>query len=348
MPSSKATDTVAVIGAGSWGTAIAHLLAPKVREVRLWARSAELADIIRQQRTNEKYLPGVTLPENVGVTNQLADVVAGGEFVVLAVPCVGVPTVCECLAQVVSPMALIVSATKGLHNDSKLRPSQIITRACGGEERVAVLSGPNLAREVVSGIPTTTVIAASNAEVSQRAQVLFSTPTFRVYTNSDVVGVELGGALKNIIAIAAGINDGLGFGDNTKAALATRGLVEMTRLGVALGGKMETFFGLSGVGDLFATCASQHSRNHKVGFRLGRGETLAEIQASMTMIAEGVSTTQAAFHRARELGIDMPITEQIHAVLFEGKNPRQAVADLMSRQFKAESTEDYSPYRENE
>ncbi|MCS6861482.1 MAG: NAD(P)-dependent glycerol-3-phosphate dehydrogenase [Abditibacteriales bacterium] len=345
MLSTKTKDILAVIGAGSWGTALAHLLAPKVREVRLWVRSAELADLIRQRRMNEKYLPGVTLPENVAVTSHLADAVAGVEFVVLAVPCVGVPTVCEALAPVVSPTAILVSATKGLHNDSGLRPSQIIAHTCGGAERIAVLSGPNLAREVVSGIPTTTVIAASNPEVSQRAQVLFSTPTFRVYTNSDVVGVELGGALKNIIAIAAGINDGLGFGDNTKAALATRGLVEMTRLGIALGGKLETFFGLSGVGDLFATCASRHSRNHHVGFRLGRGETLAEIQASMTMIAEGIPTTQAAFHRARELGIDMPITEQIHAVLFEGKNPRQAVADLMSRRSKAESTEDYSPWR---
>lgn len=345
MSSTKTTNILAVIGAGSWGTAIAHLLAPKVSEVRLWARSAELADLIRQHRTNEKYLPGVTLPENVNVTSQLADAVADVEFIVLAVPCVGVPTVCERLASVVSSTAIIVSATKGLHHDSGLRPSQIIARTCGGAERIAVLSGPNLAREVVRGIPTTTVIAAADAEVARRAQVLFSTPTFRVYTNSDVVGVELGGALKNIIAIAAGINDGLGFGDNTKAALATRGLVEMTRLGVALGGRMETFFGLSGVGDLFATCASQHSRNHQVGFRLGRGETLADIQASMTMVAEGIPTTQAAYHRARELSIEMPITEQIHAVLFEGKSPHQAVADLMSRRFKAESTEDYSPWR---
>jgi glycerol-3-phosphate dehydrogenase (NAD(P)+) len=335
---------VAVIGAGSWGTAIASMLATKAGSVRLWARVPQFAEVVRQRRENEKYLPGVPLPDNVEVTGNLAEAVAGVAFVVLAVPCVGVPSVCDALAQVLSSHAIIISATKGLHDESGLRPSQIIARACGGEERVAVLSGPNLAREVVSGIPTTTVMAASNVEVSRQAQVLFSTPTFRVYTNPDVVGVELGGALKNVIAIAAGINDGLGFGNNTKAALETRGLVEMTRLGVALGGKVETFFGLSGLGDLIATCASHHSRNHTVGWRLGQGESLAQIQASMNMVAEGVPTTQAALRRAREMQMDMPITEQVHAVLFEGKNPHQAVADLMGRQSKAEFDEDFSAW----
>lgn len=331
-------ESVSVVGAGSWGTALAYLLGSKGYQVTLWARSAQLVDQTRLSRENATYLPGVVLPESITITQSLQEALEGTELVVMAPPCVGVRSVIREALPFLSDTAVLLSATKGLEEEGARRPSEMIAESLGSDaiERIAVLSGPNLAREIVRGIPSTTVIACDNGEVARRFQGVFSTPYFRVYTNADVAGVELAGALKNIIAIGAGVSDGLGFGDNTKAALVTRGLVEITRLGVALGAKAETFTGLAGMGDLFATCASNHSRNRRVGYRLAQGETLEQISASTRMIAEGVPTTAAAVRSAEEHGIEMPISREIYRMLFDGKDPRQAVTDLMTRAAKPE------------
>jgi len=329
---------IAVLGAGSWGTALAYLLGRKGYNVTLWGRSPDLISRMCLSRENDVYLPGVVLPENIALTSSLEQALARSLYVITAPPCVGVRALMEKARVYLCAEARVLSATKGLLPDTAQRPSEVILENIGSGyvDRTAVLSGPNLAREVVRGIPTTTVIACGNLQTAEEFQQLFSSPTFRVYTNEDIAGVELGGALKNIIAIGAGVSDGLGFGDNTKAALVTRGLVEITRLGVALGGKAETFTGLAGMGDLFATCVSKHSRNYQVGFRLAQGENLAQIAQSTPMIAEGVPTTQAAMRYAMEHEIEMPITHEIYLMLFKGKDPRSAVADLMHRAAKQE------------
>jgi len=254
-------------------------------------------------------------------------------MVVLAVPSRGMRETVRALRPHLAPQHYLISAAKGLEDDTGLRMTEIIAQELPQPwgAAPACLSGPNLAAEVAAGIATTTVIACADAAVARRAQQVFMQPTFRVYTNPDVVGVELGGALKNVIAIGAGINDGLGFGDNTKAALVTRGLAEMTRLGVALGAAAATFMGLSGIGDLVATCASRRSRNHYVGYQLALGRALDDILAGMDMIAEGVPTTRAAVRLAGQVGVEMPITRAVHAVLFEGMQPSEAVRSLMSR-----------------
>jgi glycerol-3-phosphate dehydrogenase (NAD(P)+) len=328
---------VAVIGAGSWGTALSLLLAQKDIPVRLWARRPDFAAALAGDRRNERYLPGVNLPESIEITDDLAAALAGARMVVLAVPSRGLREICRLLAPLVEPEQIPVSVAKGLEHDTGLRMSQVIGQELPQvAERVVVLSGPNLAAEVAAGIATTTVVAGATEELLREVQAAFMHPTFRVYTNPDLVGVELGGALKHIIAIGAGISDGLGFGDNTKASLVTRGLAEMTRLGAALGACEETFRGLSGLGDLVATCSSSKSRNHHVGYELAWGRTLDEILAGMVMVAEGVPTTRAAHRLAVELKVDMPITEQIDQVLFEGKPPLKAVQDLMMRAGRSE------------
>ncbi|HVF10462.1 MAG TPA: NAD(P)H-dependent glycerol-3-phosphate dehydrogenase [Abditibacteriaceae bacterium] len=329
---SPGTETVVVLGAGSWGTALAHLISAKGAPTRLWARSREAAGLLTQAEENVKYLPGVSLA-NVAVSADLADVLMGAQWVVAALPCAVVSELASTLRDALPPQAVVISGTKGLDPESGLRPSQIWERHSQlPAMRYVALSGPNLAKEIAAGVPTSTVVASENPAVAGAAQQLLSTPAFRVYTNADLIGVELGGALKNVVAIAAGISDGLGFGDNSKAAIITRAWREMTRLAVTLGARETTLFGLSGIGDLFATCASPHSRNHSLGYLLARGETLSEAQHEVAQVAEGVHTTRAALHLARAVGVELPITEQVAAILFAGRDPRQAVTELMSRQ----------------
>lgn len=328
---------VCVLGAGSWGTALAVLLRDNGARVRLWSRNEAAARRLRDDCENARYLPQVSL-RGIEVSSDLTASTRGARFVVVAVPGVALPQLAEELAARLLPETFVVSGTKGLHPESGLRASQIWARCDKhASERFVVLSGPNLAREMVAGVPTSTVVASQSSSAARAAQQLFASRLFRVYTNSDVTGVELGGALKNVVALAAGIGDGLGYGDNSKAALMTRAWREMTRLAVALGARENTLAGLSGFGDLIATCLSPQSRNRSLGERLGRGETLTFAQHEMAQVAEGVPTTRAVLHLSRECGVAMPVTEQVAAVLFEGKSPQHAVAALMERQGCEES-----------
>lgn len=323
---------IAVLGAGSWGTAIAALLATKGYPVYLWARSQATVDDIKAVGQNEKYLPGVVLSPTMQITNSLKTALAQANVVVIVTPSHGVREIIKQAAPYLHKDTYIVSATKGLELGSLLRMTEVIA----GElpfptERLAVLSGPNHAEEVSRGMPSTTVIAAPKKMIAEYLQDVFMTPTFRVYTNPDVVGVEIGGALKNIIALGAGMADGLNFGDNSKAALMTRGLAEITRLGMAMGARALTFAGLSGLGDLVVTCTSMHSRNRRAGIELGQGRKMDEVVASTGMVVEGIRTTKAAYSLARQYKVEMPITEQIYKILYEAKDPRAAVLDLMLR-----------------
>jgi glycerol-3-phosphate dehydrogenase (NAD(P)+) len=331
---------VAVLGAGSWGTSLAYLLDCKGVATCVWARDAGKVATFNAAHENAKYLPGVHL-QHATFTSDLAAAVDAALWIVVAVPCAGVPALAAQLSTLpLHPDAILISGTKGLHPESGLRASQIWEQAGWPLEKYVALSGPNLSKEIVAGEPTSTVVASRNIEAARSAQSLFVFPNFRVYTNSDLIGVELGGALKNVVAIAAGIGDGLGFGDNAKAALLSRCWREMARLAVALGARESTLFGLSGMGDLFATCTSKYSRNHAMGVRLGSGESLQDAQTAIAQAVEGVHTSRAALHLAREVGVELPVTEQVAAVLFEGVNPREAVARLMSRQERDEADSD--------
>jgi len=333
-------EPVAILGAGSWGTALAVVLGRVGVSVRLWGRRPELVQRLAKERVNQKYLPDIALPDSVEPRERMAEALVGAGTVVLAAPAVGMRDLARQLRSLLQHGRMLINAAKGLEENTGLRMSEVIAQEIpAAQDLVVAMSGPNLAVEVARGIATTTVMACRNLDLARRAQALFMQPAFRVYTNPDIVGVELGGALKNVIAIGAGISDGLGFGDNSKAALATRGLAEMTRLGVALGACPETFRGLSGIGDLIATCASRHSRNHRVGFLLAQGKPVAEILAGMDQIAEGVPTTRAAVMLAKKAGVEIPIAAAIHAVLFEEVPPRDAVASLMMRSGKDELDE---------
>lgn len=330
---------VALIGTGSWGTALSILLGSKGCRVRLYARRQEMADALAADRENRLYLPGARLPDTVEVVTDLGAAIAEAECVVLAVPTVGMRQTVRRLAPLLRDEHVLVITAKGLEVDTGCRMSEVVAEELGGRgrDRVVALSGPNLAREVASGIASTSVAASADDALAGRAQELFMTPRFRVYTNPDLIGVELGGALKHVIAIGAGVSDGLGFGDNTKAALITRGLAEITRLGVALGAQAATFRGLAGVGDLMATCASIASRNHRVGYELAQGRSLDEILAGMNqMIAEGIPTTQAVRSLSRRVGVEMPIADVVHELLFAGKSPPAAVDALMQRAGRSE------------
>lgn len=321
-----------VLGAGSWGTALAHLLASRGVATRLWTHDAAAARCLTQSRENVKYLPGVAL-EDISFSADLSAAVQDADWIIAAVPCAAVPDLATSLRERLPPRAVVVSGTKGLHPETGWRASQMwMHDAALPPERFVALSGPNLAKEIAAGVPTSTVVASSSEAAATAAQALFSTPLFRVYANVDLVGVELGGALKNVVAIASGIGDGLGFGDNSKAALMTRAWNEMTRLAVALGARERTLYGLSGMGDLFATCSSPHSRNRRLGEHLARGESLGTAQHEVAQVAEGVHTTRAALRLAVEAGVELPVTQQIAEVLFEGRAPRQAVTALMQRQ----------------
>jgi glycerol-3-phosphate dehydrogenase (NAD(P)+) len=324
---------IAVLGAGSWGTALACLMAARGGAV-LWGRDPERLGEMRAERENRRYLPGVTLPPSLQVTARLEDV-AGLADVILAVPTRAQAEVAREVAARGAP-ARVLCAAKGYEPGTRRRMSETLADALGTGVPVTVLAGPSHAEEVARRIPTTVVVAAADEAHAREWQERLIAPTFRVYTNPDLVGVETAAALKNVIAIAAGICDGLGFGDNTKGALLTRGLAEMARLGEALGGRVETFAGLAGLGDLVTTCTSRHSRNRKVGELIGAGADLQTACRLTGMVAEGVETTRSALAIAAERGVELPITEQVGEVLFRGKGPRQALGDLMGRDAKAE------------
>ncbi|MDF7799509.1 NAD(P)-dependent glycerol-3-phosphate dehydrogenase [Pontiellaceae bacterium B1224] len=325
---------VTVIGDGGWGTALAMVLDRNGHAVTVWGPFPEYLDKIKISGENTTYLPGVGIPATLKWTSDHAEAVQDAGLVVLVVPSRFYKPVVKAFKPYIPADALIVSATKGLDEQTHERMSETAEHILGRE--VAVLSGPSHAEEVARGVPCAVAIAARDHAMAEKIQHLFLNESFRVYTLEDVVGVELGGALKNVVAVAAGISDGLGFGDNTKAALMTRGIAEITRLGAALGAQPETFMGLSGIGDLMVTCMSKHSRNRGVGERLGKGETLEDIMGSMKMVAEGVWNCQAAAALAADLGVSVPITEQVNAVVHEGKNPREAVMALMGRAPKPE------------
>lgn len=331
---------IAVIGAGAWGTSLAIVLGRKgTHRVRLWAHEAEVVESISRRRTNEKFLPGHLIPEAVAVSSELERVVEGAEILVSVMPSQHCRALFERMRPLLPPEILVISATKGLEEGSLLRMSEVIRLVLKRESAaIGALSGPSFAQEVARGDPTAITIASQDADLLRTVQQEFGDPRFRVYTNSDVVGVELGGALKNIIAIAAGICDGLGLGHNSVAALITRGLAEMTRLVVACGGRADTMAGLAGLGDLVLTCTGGLSRNRSVGAELGRGKKLPDIISNMHgMVAEGVFTTTAAVGLAHARGVEMPITQQMYAILHEGKSPREAIEHLMSRSGKSES-----------
>ena len=335
---------IAVIGAGAWGTALSIVLGRTgSHQVRLWAHEEDVQKGIAESRENSKFLAGYRIPDAVSPTNDLEVTLEGAEIVVSVMPSHHCRTLFLQLSRYIRPNMLLVSATKGLESDSLMRMTEVIGDVVSAERgfrpRLGALSGPSFAKEVARGDPTAITIASTDKELGQTIQREFSDPSFRVYTNDDVIGVELGGALKNIIAIAAGVCDGLGLGHNSVAALITRGLAEITRLVLAAGGRRETMAGLAGLGDLVLTCTGELSRNRSVGVELGRGRKLNDVIAGMHgMVAEGVRTTQAAVGLSRQLGAEMPITEQMHAILQDGKAPRDAIYELMTRTGKSEST----------
>lgn len=333
-----AMETIAVIGAGSWGTVASSLTSPHTT-TRLWARRSELAEAINASRENPDYMPGYHLPEHLVASDDIAACVTGADAIVMAVPSHTFRDVLTEVAGLVRPKTPVVSLTKGIEQGTLATMTRVIAETCPDHDPdiAGVLTGPNLAKEIAAGQPTAAVVAMKNDSAARALQQVFMGPTFRVYTNDDVVGCELGGALKNVMAIAAGASDGLGFGDNTRAMLVTRALAELTRLGVALGGRPETFAGLAGMGDLIATCISTQSRNHRVGVGLAQGKSLDEVIAEMNMVAEGVKTTRAVLDLADRAGIEMPIATQVGLVLDNETNPRDAVLALMTRDPRAET-----------
>ena len=331
----SATDiNVAVIGAGSWGTTVAALAAANTPTV-LWARRAELAEQINEARVNPEYLPAFTLPPELAATDSLEAAVGSADVVVMAVPSHGYRDVAVAAADWIRPWVPVVTLSKGLERTTLKRMSEVTSEAMPGHP-VAVLTGPNLAKEILAGQPAASVVAVDDTTIATELQRIFSRPSLRVYTNDDVVGCEVAGVVKNVIAIAAGMAEGMGFGDNTRATLITRGLAEMTRLGVAMGGAPVTFAGLAGMGDLIATCSSKQSRNNMVGLQLGAGKSIDEIIASTNMVAEGVKSSPSVLDLARRYGVEMPITEQVVAVCHEHRPAPDALAALMQRSHKGE------------
>ncbi|PWA12383.1 NAD(P)H-dependent glycerol-3-phosphate dehydrogenase [Pueribacillus theae] len=324
---------IAVLGAGSWGTALAIVLADNGYNVSVWTRRPEQALEITGQKTNKKYLPGINLPENITANTKMEDVINGVDTIVLVTPTLSMREVLPKLNEKLQNPVTIIHASKGIEPDSLKRISEIIEEEV--EEKhlksVVVLSGPSHAEEVSLRQPTTVTVSSKDKQACEDAQDLFINNYFRVYTNQDIIGVEIGGALKNIIALGAGISDGLGHGDNSKAALMTRGLAEITRLGGQLGANPLTFAGLTGIGDLIVTCTSTHSRNWRAGYAIGQGKKLDEVLSGMGMAVEGVRTTLAASQLAERYGVSMPITSELYKVLFKNKNPKHAVDDLMKR-----------------
>lgn len=333
MPTSHSIH-LAVIGAGSWGTTVAALASVNTPTL-LWARRAELAEHINDAHVNADYLPAFPLPCELRATASLAEAVSTADVVVMAVPSHGYRDVAAEAARHIRPWVPVVSLSKGIERETLKRMSEVTADEMPGHP-VAVLTGPNLAKEVIAGQPAASVVAIDDDTIAAELARIFSRPTMRVYTNPDLVGCELAGVVKNVIAIASGMAEGMGFGDNTRATLITRGLAEMSRLGVAMGGDPLTFAGLAGMGDLIATCSSSQSRNNSVGRALGEGRTIAEIVASTNMVAEGVKSSPSVLDLARRYGVEMPITEQVVAVCHEGRSARDALAALMGRNRKSE------------
>lgn len=321
---------IAVIGSGSWGCAAAILLANKGYDVYLWSWQQEETDRLERDRENTLVLPGKKFPDNIICSHNIELCVQDADLIVTVAPSPATRTTAKQLAPFVKDGQVIVNLSKGLEDNTLLRLSQVYQEEIP-QATVAVMSGPSHAEEVSEFMPTTNVVASDDIKVSEYIQNIFITDTFRVYTGTDIIGTELGGALKNVIALCAGICDGAGYGDNTRAALMTRGLAEITRLGVAMGAKPETFAGLSGVGDLIVTCTSMHSRNHRAGILLGKGYSLKETLDEIQMVVEGVNTIGAAYKLSKKYNISMPITTESYKILFEGKDPKQAVIDLMTR-----------------
>jgi glycerol-3-phosphate dehydrogenase (NAD(P)+) len=327
-----------IAGGGSWGTALSIVLAPRFERIRLWVYEPDLARRMQSERENHVYLPGFVIPENVHVTHDLEEAATGADIMLGVMPSQHARRVYEHTLPYIGESTCFVSATKGIENGTLLRMTQVIAEVIGQKfsPRVAVLSGPTFAREIARGDPAAVVISSEDPELAADIQSAFSGPSLRLYTNADPVGVELGAALKNVIAIGAGVCHGLKLGSNTMAALITRGLAEISRLAIALGGEQRTLAGLAGLGDLVLTCTGELSRNRSFGIELAKGRKAGEIVSSMTMIAEGVSTTRAAVDLARREKVEMPITEQMYAILELGKDPRAAVRDLMERSLKPE------------
>ncbi len=328
-------ETTSILGAGGWGTALAALWAKDGRDIVLWGHCAERIERLKETRENHDYLPGVKLPGNVRLTSDMSECAASA-LTVFVVPSTAFRSIAGTFAKVVmNKDSVLLSCTKGIEHGTGLRMSQILAELLPGHI-TAVLSGPNLAVEVARQLPTATVLGCSDTDCAAALQSYLGSARFRIYRSAEVVGIELGGALKNVFALPAGVSDGLGLGDNSKAALVTRSLAELLRIGTAMGGDAGTFYGLSGAGDLIATCFSQHSRNRKVGERLGRGESLVQITSSMQMVAEGIPTTKSAYDCARKLDIETPIIDQVYALLYEGKPPLQGLQELLQRDQKAE------------
>ena len=329
---------VTIIGAGSMGTALSILLSKNGQNVKMWSPITEEIEMLQREREHLQRLPGVKIPETVLCTPDIEEALKGAEMIAFAIPAQTTRENAGRIAKYLKGNEVVVTCSKGIEEDTCMILSDVMEQVLPAS-KIAVLSGPSHAEEIARGIPTTVVAASGSKDVAEFVQDVFMSPWFRVYTNPDVIGVELGGALKNIIALCAGISDGLGYGDNTKAALMTRGITEIARLGTAMGAKAQTFSGLTGIGDLIVTCTSMHSRNRRAGILIGQGKSVKESLEEVKMVVEGVSTTKPAYRLSKERGISMPITEQAYEVLFNGKNPRQAVADLMMRDPKCEVEE---------
>ncbi len=339
--SMKSSQKIAVIGAGSWGTALAGVLSGKGLTTSLWGHNPDFVELLRRENENKKYLPGFSFPPNLSLSSDLVTTLQGSSTVCMVVPSHGFRTVFSRIAPLLAKGTLVISAVKGIENESLMTMTQVMTEILGAELQtrdisLAVLSGPSFAKEVALGMPTAVTIGCDNIEKAQELQRIFGTERFRVYASRDVIGLEISAALKNIVAIAAGISDGIGYGLNSRAALITRGLAEIKRLGVTMGADPVTFFGLSGLGDLVLTCTGDLSRNRTVGLKLGQGKRLSAILDEMEMVAEGVKTTISVYDLAGRLQVDMPILEQVYQILYQDKACSVAVMDLLNREMRIE------------
>ncbi len=340
-------ERIGVVGGGSWGTALALLLADNGYEIDLWVYEPELVKDIKQKRENTIYLPGFSIPSNIHPYNDFEPVVKEHKIILMVVPSHVYRSVTQAIKPYLADNTIIVSATKGIENETLLTMSGVWKEVVGDKKTVfSCLSGPSFAKEVARKIPTAVTIACDNIDIASKLQAMFANEYFRVYTSSDVMGLEIGGAVKNVIALAAGACDGLGLGHNTRAALITRGLAEMTRLGVAMGAHPITFLGLPGVGDLLLTCTGDLSRNRTVGYQIGQGKSLDEILSHMKMVAEGVKTAKSVYHLSKKFNIEMPICEQVYKILYEGKKPRDTVKYLMTRSLKHEWERELALYQQ--
>lgn len=321
---------IAVLSSGSWGTALAILLNNNGHSVTLWSSKKEKAEAMKNTRENKEFIKDVIIPSNIDITNDEKTAVLNKDIIVFATPSKFIESTLKRFSPYITPNQIIVNVAKGLEEHKLLRLSELIEGVLPNSN-ICVLSGPSHAEEVVKQIPTACVVSSKNLKASEEIQIVFMNPMFRVYTNPDIIGVEIGGALKNVVALAAGASDGMGYGDNTKAALITRGIAEISRLGIAMGARAETFSGLSGLGDLIVTCTSMHSRNRRAGILLGQGKSLDETLNEVHQVVEGVNTAKAAYNLSQKYNVEMPITSEINKVLFGGKSAKQAVIDLMTR-----------------